>query len=232
VLLFLTGLLTDMPHATLAGIVFLIGLSLVDIRGLRRIASRRPSEAAIAIVTAVVVFAVGVEQGIVLAILLSIVELVRRQYKPSDFVVGQSAAGNPVYESAVPGTQSRPGLVIFRYDADLFYANAARFTDGVEAIVSAAPDPVRWLVLDCSAIDDVDYSAGLALAGLVDYVHAKNAHFGIAAADPELLSTLKRYGVLDKFDEDRVFDTIQEAFTAYQNDPTPSENPPPPDPST
>ncbi len=226
VLLFLTGLLTDMPHATLAGIVFLIGLSLVDISGLRRIASRRSSEAAIACATAVVVFAVGVEQGIVLAILLSIIELVRRQYKPSDFVVGQSAAGSPVYTSAVPGTQSRPGLVIFRYDADLFYANAARFTDDVEAIVSTAPDPVRWLVLDCSAIDDVDYTAGLALAGLIDYVHAKHAHFGIAAADPELLSTLKRYGVLDKFDEDRVFDTIQDAFAAYQSDPPATKDAP------
>ena len=230
-LLFFTGLLTDMPHATLAAIVFLIGLSLVDIRGLRHIASRRKSEATIACITAVVVFLVGVEQGIVLAILLSIVELVRRQYQPSDFVVGQSAAGAPVYEPAKPGAQSLPGLVIFRYDADLFYANAARFTDDVEMIVSTAPDPVRWLVLDCSAIDDVDYSAGLALAGLVDFIHAKDAHFGIAAADPQLLETLRSYGVLDQFDEDRVFATLQEAFTAYQSELPITAQRPPDDPT-
>lgn len=218
VLLFLTGLLTDMPHATLAGIVFLIGVSLVDITGLRRIASRRRSEAAIACVTAIVVFAVGVEQGIVLAIVLSILELVRRQYKPSDFVVGQSAEGSPVYRSAAPGVQSLPGLVIFRYDADLFYANAARFTDDVESVVNSAPDPVRWLVLDCSAIYDVDYSAGLALAGLVDFVHAKNAHFGIVGADPELMETLSKYGVLEQFEHDRIYPTVQEAFAAYEAD--------------
>ncbi|MDN5764642.1 MAG: SulP family inorganic anion transporter [Humibacillus sp.] len=218
VLLFLTGLLTDMPHATLAGIVLLIGVSLVDIRGLRRIASRRRSESVIAGITAVVVFTVGVEQGIVLAIVLAIVELVRRQYKPSHFVIGQSADGEPVFGSATPGAQSLPGLVIFRYDADLFYANAARFTDDVEAVVNAAPDPVRWLVLDASAIDGVDYSAGLALAGLIDYVHARNAHFGLAGADPELLDTLKRYGALDLFDQTRVFATIRDVFTAYEQE--------------
>lgn len=232
VLMFATGLLADMPHATLGGIVFLIGVSLVDIKGLRLIASRRGSEATIAIITSVVVFAVGVEQGIVLAILLSIVELVRRQYKPSYFVIGQTASGAPVYEAAAPGTQSLPGLVIFRYDADLFYANAARFTDDVERIVSTAPDPVRWLVLDCSAIDDVDYSAGLALAGLVDYVHAKHAHFGIASADPELLATLKKYGLMAKFHEDRVFATLHDAFLAYQADLPAGSRPTPSDPST
>lgn len=215
VLIFLTGVLTDMPHATLAGIVFLIGLSLVDLQGLRRIASRRPSEAVIAGVTAVVVFAIGVEQGIVLAIVLSVVELVRRQYKPSDFVVGRSTQGAPVYEPAAPGSQSLPGLVIFRYDADLFYANAARFTDDIEAVVSGAPDPVRWLILDCSAIDDVDYSAGLSLAALVDYMHARNAHFGLTRADPVLLETLKKYGVLRQFDEDKIYPTIQDVFAAY-----------------
>ncbi len=167
---------------------------------------------------AVVVFTVGVEQGIVLAIVLAIVELVRRQYKPSNFVVGQSADGDPVFGSATPGAQSLPGLVIFRYDADLFYANAARFTDDVEAVVNAAPDPVRWLVLDASAIDDIDYSAGIALAGLIDYVHARNAHFGLAGADPELLDTLKKYGALDLFDHTRVFATIGDVFTAYQHD--------------
>jgi MFS superfamily sulfate permease-like transporter len=105
--------------------------------------------------------------------------------------------------------------VIFRYDADLFYANAARFTDDIEAVVNGAPDPVQWLILDCSAIDDVDYSAGLALAGLVDHMHARDAHFGLAGPDPNLLSTLKTYGVLERFDHDKIYPTILEVFTAF-----------------
>jgi len=216
VLLFFTGLLANMPEATLAGIVFLIGLSLVDVVGLRRINSRRGSEAVIAALTALVVFAAGVEQGILFAVVLSIVELVRRQYKPAQFVMARSADGEPVYEPGSPGSQSLPGLVVFRYDANLFYANAARFTDEIEGVVRGAPDPVQWLVLDCSAMDDVDYSGGLALTSLVHYMHSKDAHFGLARADTALLTTLERYGVLEQFDRDMNFATLHEIFDAYR----------------
>jgi high affinity sulfate transporter 1 len=232
VLLFLTGVLADLPHATLAGIVAVIAAGLIDVYGLLGVLKRRRSEAVIAGATAFVVFAIGVEQGIVLAIMLSVVDLVRRQYNPSAFVLGRSDAGAPVYQSARPGTQSLPGLVIFRYDADLFYANAARFTDDVERIVRSAPDPVRWLVLDCSSIDDVDYSAGLAVAGLIDYAHAKGAHFGIAGADPKLIDTLQRYGVLEQFEPERVFASVEDAFAAYGTAMSGQRDNPPGDPTT
>ena len=214
--LFATGLLTNMPKATLAGIVFMIGVSLIDVAGLRRIRGRRVSEFLIACATGFVVFGVGVEQGIILAIVLSILEIIRRAYRPSDFVVGESIEGTPTYVPATAGAQSLPGLVVFRFDAQLFYANASRFTDDVEAIIQAAPDKVRWLVLDCSAIDDVDYSAGIALSSLVDYVHQQGAQFGLARADDHLLQTLKTYGVLDKFAADHIFPNLIDAFTAYQ----------------
>lgn len=214
--LFATGLLTNMPKATLAGIVFMIGVSLIDVSGLRRIRGRRVSEFLIAGATGFVVFGVGVEQGIILAIVLSILEIIRRAYRPSDFVVGESIEGTPTYVPATAGAQSLPGLVVFRFDAQLFYANASRFTDDVEAIVQAAPDKVRWLVLDCSAIDDVDYSAGIALSGLVDFVHQQGAEFGLARADDHLLQTLRTYGVLDKFAADHIFPNLIDAFTAYQ----------------
>ena len=164
VVMFATGLLTNMPKAVLAAIVFLIGLGLVDFAGLTRIRSRRFSEFVIAGVTGFVVFAVGVEQGIILAVVLSILEIIRRAYGPADFVVGVDERGERTFRAATPGTQSAPGLVVFRYDAELFYANASRFTDDVQAIIEGAPDKVRWLVLDCSSITDVDYSAGIALA--------------------------------------------------------------------
>src|SRR4051795_6246709 len=156
VVLFATGLLKDMPNAVLAGIVFLIGLDLIDLPGLRRILARRPSEFLIAVITGVTVFAWGVEQEIILAIVLSLVEIIRRQYKPQDFVVGVSQEGGPTYLPATPGTQSEPGLMIFRYDADLFYANCSRFVDDIEGLVEHAPDPVRWLVLDAGSLDDID----------------------------------------------------------------------------
>ena len=97
VVLFLTGLLTDMPKAVLAAIVFLIGVGLIDIKGLKRILAARKSEFVIAAITAVVVFAVGVEQGIVLAIVLSILEIVRRSYAPNDFLVAVDTEGAMTY---------------------------------------------------------------------------------------------------------------------------------------
>jgi MFS superfamily sulfate permease-like transporter len=160
VALFFTTLLTDMPKAVLGAIVFLIGIDLIDITGLRRIARRRWSEFVIAVVTGVVVCAVGMEQGIILAIALSIIEVIRRQYTPRDFVLGVSDGGPPAYEPATPGAQSASGLIVFRYDAELFYANANRFVDDIERLVDKAPDKVRWLILDAAGLDDIDYSAG------------------------------------------------------------------------
>ena len=93
--LFLTSVLKDMPKSVLAGIVFLTGVDLIDIPGLKRILARRRSEFVIAALTGVVVFAVGVEQGIVVAIIISILEIIRRQYKPKDFLVRVTKAGGP-----------------------------------------------------------------------------------------------------------------------------------------
>ena len=90
--------LTDMPKAVLGAIVFLIGFDLIDILGLQRIYRRRVSEFVIAAVTAIVVFAVGVEQGIILAIALSILEIIRRQYNPRDFVIGVNKQDQATYQ--------------------------------------------------------------------------------------------------------------------------------------
>ena len=231
VALFFTAVLTDMPKAVLGAIVFLIGVDLIDIKGLRRIARRRSSEFVIAVVTAVVVCAVGVEQGIILAIVVSLVEVVRRQYTPKDFVVGVSAGGPRTYQQATPGAQSEPGLIIFRYDARLFYANANRFVDDIEHLVDQAPDKVRWLILEAAGIDDIDYSAGIALAGLLDYLDSRHITFAMALADTWLLDTLRAYDLLDRIGPDHFHDSLIEAIEAFRRDsptsPDPSDVPPP-----
>jgi len=216
--LFLTSVLKDMPKSVLAGIVFLIGVDLIDIPGLKRILARRRSEFVIAALTGVVVFAVGVEQGIVVAIIISILEIIRRQYKPKDFLVRVTKAGEPTYESAAPGHQSARGLVVFRYDAELFYANANRFVDDVEALVDHAPDPVRWVILDASSLDDIDYSAGVSLAGLLDYLDARGITFALARADTGLLFTLATYGLMKRIPDARVFANLIEAVEAFRTE--------------
>ena len=97
------------------------------------------SEFVIACVTAIVVFGWGVEQGIILAIILSIVELVRRAYSPRDFLVGVAKDGAPTYVAATAGAESLPGLIVFRFDARLFYANASLFVDDIRKLIDGAP---------------------------------------------------------------------------------------------
>jgi MFS superfamily sulfate permease-like transporter len=142
VVLFFTGLLENMPKSVLGAIVFLIGVGLVDIAGLRIIRRMRPAEFVIAIITAVVVCAVGVEQGIILAIIVSILDIIRRQYRPKNYVVGFSADDEPTYQIAAPGLESAPGLIIFRFDAELFYANANRYVEEVPRRVGSGPGGV------------------------------------------------------------------------------------------
>jgi high affinity sulfate transporter 1 len=216
IILLFTNLLTNLPKPVLGAIVFLIGVHLVDVAGLRRVRAARRSEFYIATLTAIVVFAVGVEQGIVLAVVLSLVEMVRRQYRPHRFVIGLSAEGTPTYQRAASGMQSAPGLLVFRYDADLFYANANQFSDSVQQLITTAPDPVRWLVLDCSSIPDVDYSAGRALHELVTFVHNRGATVALAALDPDLRATLERFGVLELLNVDHVYPTVEDAIAGFR----------------
>jgi high affinity sulfate transporter 1 len=218
VVLFLTGYLTNMPTAVLAAIVFMIGLGLVDFRGLARIRAARVSEFLIACVTAIVVFAWGVEQGIILAIVLSILELVRRAYSPRDFLVGVSKEGEPVFTAATPGSESLPGLLVFRFDARLFFANASLFVDDIRALIAAAPTKVRWLILDCSSIGDIDYSAGLNLANLIAALHAEGRVFALAEVDPVLMEALRDYGTLEDFDNSRIYPTVLDAVEAFRAD--------------
>ncbi len=215
VVLFFATVLKDMPESVLAAIVFLIGFDLIDVKGLRQILSRRPVEFVIAAATGIVVFAIGVEEGIILAIILSILEIIRRQYNPSHFVLGVNKDGEPSYEAASAGTQSAPGLIVFRYDADLFYANANRFVDDVEKLISAAPDPVRCLILDASALSDVDYSAGLSLGNLLDYLQAHQIEFKLARADEGLIKTLDVYGLLGRIDPANIYGNLIDAVRSF-----------------
>ncbi|MFT4126762.1 MAG: SulP family inorganic anion transporter [Gordonia sp. (in: high G+C Gram-positive bacteria)] len=216
VVVFLDRLLANLPHAVLSAIVFLIALRLIDLTRFRTIWRVRRAEFWIAILAAVIVVVFGVQIGIVAAMAVSLLELIRRQYRPERFVLGVGQDGDRLYETARPGRQSLPGLVVFRYDADLFYANAPRFADDVMELVRAAPDPVRWLVLDASPIGDVDYSASTVLADLIDYIHSHGAHFVLAGVDPELQDTLAHEGLLADLNPDHVFSSVGAALRAYR----------------
>ena len=212
VLLFLTGPLQYLPHCVLAGIVFTIAVGLIDVAGLRDIRRESPGEFWLAVVTAAMVTLVGVEQGILLAVALSLLRHVRHSYRPHTSVLAPDAAGRWLPTPARPGAQSEPGLVVYRFGADLFYANAHRFSGEVCSLIEHAPTPVRWFVVDAGAITDIDYSAARDLHDLCDELKGRGVLLVFGRVGPDLRGDMDRHGILALIRADRIFATLHEAI--------------------
>jgi len=215
VLLFLTKPLQYMPNAVLAAVVFVIGLKLIDIAHMHGIWRLRRDEFWIAAATAAVVVGVGVEQGIVLAIVLSLLDHVRRHYNPHASVITLDPQGRPIETSAVPGALTEPGLVVYRFGVGLFYANSSRFTEEVLALVDV-PERPRWFVLLAAAIDDVDFTAGQTLVELAGQLSARGVTFALADVRPEVLAELDRFGLVASIGRERVFATLDDAISSFR----------------
>jgi high affinity sulfate transporter 1 len=215
VLLFLTKPLQYLPNAVLSAVVFLIGLKLVDLAGMKRIWSLRRAEFWVAALTAALVVCVGVEQGIILAIVLSIILHVKRHYMPHDSVLTWDESGQAVMQPPTPGTVSEPGLIVYEFDVGVFYANAERLSDEIIGLVDV-PDPPRWFVLDAVAIDDVDYTGGMTLAETAEQLAQRDVVFVVAGASSYLQGELDRFGVTDKLGGQRYYDTVEQARAAFR----------------
>ena len=215
-LLFLTGPLQYLPRCVLGAIVFTIAIGLVDLRGLRNIGRESTGEFRLALVTAAVVVLIGVEQGILLAMVLSLLRHVRHSYQPHTAVLVEDGAGKFHPIPAVPGAISGPGLVIFRFGADLFYANAGRFANDVRELIKSAPPPVRWLVVDAGAITSVDYSAARVLRALQLDLVRQCVVLVLVHAPSSLLSDLDRHRLTDVIGADHVFETLHEALPSLR----------------
>ncbi len=216
VLMFLTGPLQYLPHCVLASIVFTIAVGMVDVRGLGAIRRESPREFLLALFTAAAVPAIGVEQGILLAIALSLVQHVRHSYQPHSMVLVPDATGRWEPAPATPGSQTEPGLIVYRFGADLFYANADRFADEVRSLVDKAPASVRWFVLDAGTVTDLDYSAARTVRDLLDELTAKNVGVAFARVSVYLRADLDRHGIGAKVGEARLFATLHEALAAVR----------------
>ena len=215
VLLFLTGPLHYLPRCVLGAIVFTIAVGLVDVRGMRDIRRESPGEFWLALITAATVVVIGVEQGIVLAIGLSLLWHVRHSYHPHTAVlVEHRGQWQPM--PVVPGAVSGPGLVIFQFGADLFYANAGRFVAEVRGLVEGADPPVKWLVVDAGAITSIDYSAARVLADLQQDLIRRSISLVLVHTESSLRADLLRHRLGDVIGADHIFDTLREALAAIR----------------
>jgi SulP family sulfate permease len=214
VLLALTGPLEYLPRCVLAAIVFSIAVSMIDVARLRAIRRESPGEFYLAVTTAATVVALGVEQGILLAIVLSLFRHVRHSYRPHTMMLAPDAAGMWLPVPATPGKITVPGLIVYRFGADLFYANANRFTDEVRALVRHAPAPVRWFIVDCSAITDIDYSAAQVMRDLLDEFARRDIIVLFARVNPYMRADMDRHCLTPVVGEKRIFGTLHEALAA------------------
>jgi sulfate permease, SulP family len=218
VLLFLTGPLQYLPRCVLASIVFTIAVGMIDVAGLLAIRRESPGEFYLAIVTAASVVAIGVEQGILLAIALSLFRHVRHSCSPHTIMLVPNARGRWVPGAAVPGKETEPGLIVYRFNSDLFYANANRFTDEVRGLVERAPTPIRWFIVDAGAITDIDYSAAQSIRDLLDDLTRQKVHIVFARVSPYLRSDMDRHQITAAVGEARIFTTLHEALAAARDD--------------
>jgi len=214
VLLFLTGPLQYLPRCVLASIVFTIAIGMIDVESLAAIRRESHGEFLLAMFTAVAVPAIGVEQGILLAIAASLIRHVRNSYHPHTMVLVPGE--HERWEPAAPGLETDPGLIVYRFGADLFYANADRFADEVRALVAGAPSPVRWFVVDCAAIVAIDYTAARTARDLINYLKRAKVGLVLGRVNEFLRADLERHGVAAAVREDRIFDTLHEATAAVQ----------------
>lgn len=218
VVLFLTRPLSFLPQAVLAAIVFQIGVKLIDYRGLARIRRSQPNEFVLALVTGITVVALGVEKGIILALVLSLLQHVRHSYQPRTGVLVQHAGDHWRLEDPIPGKMAEPGLVIFWFGSDLFYANVDFFAKQARQLVYESPSPVRWLVIDATAITSLDFSAGSAVAELQQELAKAGVIVALIVVPVRHRPALERMGLIDLIGANRIFESPQDCLAAYHSE--------------
>ena len=214
VLLVATGPLSYLPDAALAAVVFLIGVELVDVSGIRRLLRVRRHEFAVAVITAVAVVGLGVTGGIVVAVIASIIDHLRHSYRPRNSVLVKSAAGHWQTTPVTPGARTEPGLVIYRFGTSLYFANASRLLEDLIAL-STQGGPLRWFVLDSAAIGDVDYTASSLLTRAITHLHQRHIQFVMTSVLTPVRQQLEHYGISGAAGPDAYFDTAGEALEAF-----------------
>jgi MFS superfamily sulfate permease-like transporter len=213
VLLFLTRPLAFMPNAVLATVVFLIGVDLVDIRGMARILHVRRDEFAIAVITAATVVLVGVEAGILLAMALSLFLHLSHAYRPCDRLLVPGSRGHWDPKALKTGAEAAPGVRVYRFGASLYYANSAQFT-GEALSVAAYPKAAAAVVIAASAIEDIDYTGYEAIVELHHRLAVEGVRLAFAEVEENVRAELDHYGLTKLLGPENLFESVSDAVDA------------------
>ncbi|HEX6874138.1 MAG TPA: sulfate permease [Nocardioidaceae bacterium] len=209
-LLFLNGLLADLPQTALAAVVITAALSLMDLAALARYWRVRRTALLLSVVASLGVIFFGVLQGILIAIVLSIFLFFRRNWWPHGAVLGRAADGTWHDITADLQVSEEPGIVVYRWEAPLFFANAGMFHDQVRKLVRTKE--VRWVVLQCEAITDIDVTAAEMLDQADKQLNTRGVHMAFVELRGRLQDLVLRYGLLETLDKDHFYPSMDAAL--------------------
>lgn len=215
-LVFAPSLLQNLPDAALGAVVISACISLVDINGVVRLYHVRRGEFVLSIVCFLGVALLGVIQGIFIAVVLALLSFIWRAWRPYDAVLGRVEELKGYHDiTRYPEARRIPGLVLFRWDAPLFFANAEVFREHVLQAIADAPTPTKWVVVAAEPVTDVDITAAEALSALDDDLQRAGIELCFAEMKDPVKDRLKRYGLFTKIGGELFFPTIGRAVDRY-----------------
>jgi high affinity sulfate transporter 1 len=218
-LLFLPSLMQDLPDAALAAIVISAAIGLIEVAGVRKLYRLRKTEFALSIACFLGVALLGVIQGIFIAVGLALGDFIRRAWHPYDAVLGRVDDLKGYHDvSRHPDAKRIPGLVLFRWDAPLFFANAEVFADRLRLAVASSPTPARWVIVAAEPVTDLDTTAADVLEQLDEELAADGVDLRFAEMKGPVKDKLKRYVLFERFGADHFYPTIGTAVRAYVNE--------------
>lgn len=217
VLLFLSPLLSRTPKAVLGVLVVYAAVRMIDLSGFRRLASFRRRELLLALGCLTGVLALDILYGVLVAVGLSVAELLTRVARPHDAVQGLVPGLAGMHDvDDYPQARTIPGLLVYRYDSPLFFANAEDFHRRALAAVDEQTEPVRWFVLNTEANVEVDITALDAVDELRRELDVRGVVFALARVKQDLLDDLTAYGLANAVGSERIFPTLPTAVAAYR----------------
>ncbi len=228
VMVFFTDQLAALPTAALAGIVASAVLNLVEVGEFREFWHLRRSEFWVAAVCAIGVLALGPLRAVVIAFLLATIDLLRRASRPHTWVLREAPDGSHLVPDEAASAPDASALIVYRFGAPLYFANASLFEEEVEELVTQATTPVKWLVLDVEAMVDIDTSGAEVLHQVLSEMADRRVTVALSRANPELLDWLKRYNLLESIGDDHIYPTNRHALEAYRDEydlPSPQRGP-------
>jgi len=215
-LLFLNSLLADLPQAALAAVVIAAALSLMNVGALRRYAAVRRSAVVLSLVASIAVIVLGVLEGIVVAIFLAVLLFFRRSWWPHGAVLGEVEGEGWHSLDLHDGASPRSGIVVYRWEAPLFFANAGAFRRQIRRLVREQQP--SWVVVQCEAITDVDVTAAGMLEQLDKELNVAGVHMAFVELRTRLQGLVKRYGLLETLDREHFYPSIEAALAAIEEE--------------